>query len=101
MTNDGGWDQETYAATLQFPDLNDDRKADICTRTAKGVRCALSNGKEFVKLDDWQGTFSNANGWYVMNRSATLMFPVGQAANCDETPKRATPWNRLPIRTLE
>jgi hypothetical protein len=49
--------------TIDFPDLNGDKKADVCGRTETGVWCALSNGSSFGAPALWSGYFSDVNGW--------------------------------------
>jgi hypothetical protein len=50
-----------YYATIRFPDLNNDDRADICGRGAAGVFCALSTGTSFGPVSLWETSFSDAN----------------------------------------
>jgi hypothetical protein len=60
-----GWgDDPSYWKTIQFPDLNDDGKADVCGRASDGIYCALSNGTSFLPTTRWTLEFSNAGGWH-------------------------------------
>ncbi len=86
-----------YAATIQYPDINGDGKADVCGRVSNGVLCGLSlgNGK-FGPVTNWQSQFSDAV-WKPAANSLTVMFPVSTPGNC-RTPVRSTPFNRMTIR---
>jgi hypothetical protein len=37
-----GWADPKYYSTIAFPDINGDRKADVCGRDAAGITCAIS-----------------------------------------------------------
>ncbi len=52
-----------YYATIRFPDLNNDGRADVCGRGTGGVVCALSTGTGFGAATTWSAAFSDANGW--------------------------------------
>lgn len=54
-----------YYATMRFPDLNNDGRADACGRGAQGIFCALSTGASFGAASLWSANFSDANGWGV------------------------------------
>lgn len=61
-----GWKAHpSYWATIRFPDLNGDRKADVCGRAGDGIYCALSTGTSFGRPSKWDSgsTFSNQNLW--------------------------------------
>ena len=47
LSNNDGWNQVPYYATIRFADINGDNKADICARDLNGVVCWPSKGKEF------------------------------------------------------
>lgn len=69
-----GWLQRSQYATLQFPDLDGDGKADVCGRAAAGLLCATSDGTRFVSPVATQ-QFSNATGWGVTpSNYATIQF---------------------------
>ncbi len=60
--NTGGWTNDRYYATIQYPDLNGDGKADICGRAESGITCYLSTGSGFstaVTGPAW----SDIGGW--------------------------------------
>ena len=57
-----GWAQRSQWATLQFPDLDGDGKADVCGRAAAGLLCARSDGARFVAATATQ-LFNDATGW--------------------------------------
>ncbi len=61
-TNDAGWLVASTGSTLRYVDLNGDKKADLCGRSAAGIRCVLSTGTGFgpeIVGPEW----SDANGW--------------------------------------
>lgn len=43
----GGWTQERYYSTIQFPDVNGDGKSDCCYRGSGGIYCLESVGSSF------------------------------------------------------
>ncbi len=61
-------------ATIQYPDVNGDTKADVCGRTADGVQCALSDGTQFLSLDYWDGVFKSPE-WTAQENWGTIQFP--------------------------
>jgi hypothetical protein len=64
FSNAQGWTEDGYWQTLQFPDVNGDRKADICGRARLGIYCALSTGTGVGPATLWDGsTFSDNQGW--------------------------------------
>ena len=66
----------SYYATIQFPDVNGDGKADVCGRGAGGIRCALSDGTSFGASSVWQADFGDAAGWGSSPAYwATIQFP--------------------------
>ena len=59
-----GWkDNPSKWQTIQFADINRDRKMDVCARTEQGVVCALSNGTGFNIPVLWTSEFRNEHGW--------------------------------------
>jgi hypothetical protein len=59
-----GWASDpSYWKTIQFPDLNNDGKADVCGRASDGIHCGLSNGTSFDATTRWDQVFTNANAW--------------------------------------
>jgi hypothetical protein len=78
MSDANGWASgPQYWATIEFPDVNGDGKADLCGRGGDGVRCNVSNGTSFGTSSIWGVDFKDANGW---NSSAsywnTIQFPT-------------------------
>jgi hypothetical protein len=55
-----GWSNAIHAATIRFPDVNGDGKADVCGRGGSGIACAVSNGTAFGTATFWGSAFSNA-----------------------------------------
>jgi hypothetical protein len=72
-----GWDaQPSYWATIQFPDLNGDGRADVCGRGPDGIECALSGGVGFGPVSLWSAAFSDAAGWgSAQSHWGTIQFP--------------------------
>ena len=69
-----GWNVPAYYATVQFPDVNGDGKADACARAAAGITCALSTGSGFGA--PFAGpAWSDAAGWNTPSRYRTIRFP--------------------------
>jgi hypothetical protein len=66
-----------YWATIQFPDISGDGKADICARASGGIYCSLSTGSgAFTTPTYWSNGYSNANGWDASpSYWATIQFP--------------------------
>jgi hypothetical protein len=61
-----GWNTDPSRwKTLQFADLNNDQKDDVCGRDTNGMRCALSTGTGFAASSIWSpgGGFGNAFGY--------------------------------------
>jgi|GEM_PF-5684931 len=66
---------EAYA-TLRFPDLDNDGRADLCGRSRSGVFCELNTGTSFGPARLWTDFFGDANGWNLDPSSyATIRFP--------------------------
>ena len=61
-SNDAGWGAARQYGTVRMADVNGDRRADLCGRTAAGFECWLSDGAGFptrVEGPAW----SDDNGW--------------------------------------
>lgn len=58
-----GWNKPYYHDTIRFADINGDRYTDVCGRSANGMVCSLSDGREFRAMQNWSTEFSNGNGW--------------------------------------
>jgi peptidoglycan/xylan/chitin deacetylase (PgdA/CDA1 family) len=66
FTDAGGWSAPEYGSTIQFGDVNNDGRADVCGRGFNRVACALSTGSSFSSATDWtpqNGIFSDFDGW--------------------------------------
>jgi hypothetical protein len=75
FSDSSGWNLPQYYSTIQFPDLNNDGKADVCGRGIGGIYCALSTGSSFGPLSLWNGDFSDGSGWAAPEYYSTLQFP--------------------------
>src|SRR6185295_7566408 len=74
MADSPVWTDRTYYATIQFPDVNGDGKADTCARDPSGIVCGLSTGTEFGLVSRWSADFSDAQGW-VTPYGESIQFP--------------------------
>lgn len=91
FTDANGWTVESSYATIQFPDVNGDGKADLCGRRTDGVACGLSSGTAFSSPLLWSTIYSDANGWNNAARYwSTIQFPDvdsdGKADVCGRSP---------------
>ncbi|MDI3283821.1 VCBS repeat-containing protein [Polyangium sp. 15x6] len=75
--NNSSWtDHVDFWATIQFPDVNGDGRADVCGRLTDGIKCALSTGLGFGALSSWSGDFTDTGEWYTTpSRWGTIQFP--------------------------
>src|SRR4029434_9216038 len=63
-TNTAGWNAaQNLWATIQFPDIDGDKKADVCVRNVEGVVCGVSTGTVFGTTTTWAAAFSNTAGF--------------------------------------
>lgn len=72
-SDDKGWSRADRYATIQFADVNGDRKADVCAKDAAGIVCHLSTGNGFsaeVRGPAW----SNDKGWNKVQYGSTIRF---------------------------
>lgn len=53
----------SYWSTIQFADVNGDRRDDVCGRYVDGIYCALSTGFGFAVPRLWTTSFSDASGF--------------------------------------
>ncbi len=58
-----GWTEDSKWQTLQFPDVNGDGRADVCSRAAGGIYCGLSTGTSFGATSFWTTAYGNSGGW--------------------------------------
>ncbi len=70
-----GWNQEKYYATLEFPEVSGDTKADVCGRGDSGIVCSVSSGTAFGGPSTWSAAFSDANGWGAPQYYKTIKYP--------------------------
>jgi hypothetical protein len=78
FTDAGGWNSTpSYWATIQFPDVNGDGRADVCARGAGGVGCAISNGLDgFGPVATWSTDYADAGSWASSQSYwGTIQFP--------------------------
>ncbi|HET6148215.1 MAG TPA: VCBS repeat-containing protein [Polyangia bacterium] len=68
---------QAYWATIQFPDLNGDGRADICGRGSAGIYCSLSTGAgAFAAPSYWSPSYTDTNGWAAFPYYwGTIQFP--------------------------
>ena len=52
-----------YWQTLQYADVNGDKRADVCGRGTDGVYCALSTGTGFGATTKWGYGYADATSW--------------------------------------
>lgn len=79
-----GFNAEKYYATIDYPDINNDGKADVCGRGISGVSCGISSGSAFGAVALWNSSFSDANGWGAAQYYSTIKYPnVGGSAAGD------------------
>ncbi|WNG37253.1 S8 family serine peptidase [Archangium violaceum] len=65
-----------YWQTLQYVDVNGDKRADVCGRGTDGVYCALSTGTGFGATTRWGTDYSDSGGWGLQaSHWQTLRFP--------------------------
>ncbi|HVH41699.1 MAG TPA: GH25 family lysozyme [Labilithrix sp.] len=57
-----GWNKPSSYRTIQWGDINGDKKADVCGRAASGMVCHLSEGATFSNPIDGPA-FSDTEGW--------------------------------------
>jgi hypothetical protein len=85
-----GWSDRLRWATVQFPDVNGDRRADLCARAADGIRCALSDGGRFGALQLWASSFDDHDWALDESRWTTISYPDldgdGRADVCGRSP---------------
>jgi hypothetical protein len=77
FTDAEGWGQPASYLTMAFPDVDGDGRADVCSRGAEGVLCALNIAGAFGAAAVWSSAFSDINGWgaaplYTLIRYADL-----------------------------
>ncbi|MBA2660942.1 MAG: phosphodiester glycosidase family protein [Bradymonadaceae bacterium] len=71
LADDTGWNRERFYRTIQFADVNDDGRADLCARASAGWMCWLSDGNGFPTRIDGP-PWSDASGWGEAKYYATI-----------------------------
>ena len=56
------WAVPNVVATIRHPDLNGDKKADVCWRAPNGIACGLSVGAGF-DLKQWDTYYADSSVW--------------------------------------
>lgn len=72
-----GWAAPEYNSTIQYSDVNNDRRADLCARGGAGIYCATSTGSEFNSATLWNASFGDAAGWNLPEYYSTLHIQNG------------------------
>src|SRR3954447_10145194 len=75
FSNAGGWNGSGRFATISYPDLDGDGRADICGRAATGIVCARFDGLKFSSLKNTLLAWSDAAGWTAASSHVTIAFP--------------------------
>ena len=74
--NNGWAGLPAYWATIGFPDLNGDGKADVCGRHSGGVICLISTGSKFAYQSFWSTSFTDVEGWATsQDHWGTIRYP--------------------------
>lgn len=76
FTDGGPWKGDAYWGTMQFADIDGDKKMDICGRAENGIVCRRSTGTTFGPVELWEPNFGDISGW-AGNQShwGTIRFP--------------------------
>ncbi len=90
-TDAGPWKNAPYGNTIQYADIDGDKKMDICGRAVNGIVCELSTGSGFGPPVVWEPGYGDSNGWGgVDNMYGTIRFPDlngdGKADVCGRGP---------------
>jgi len=72
-----GWaTTPAYWSTIQYPDVNGDKKADVCGRGVGGILCGLSDGTKFGTPTQWTTEYPDSSGWAgAPSHYGTIRFP--------------------------
>lgn len=80
----------TRWATIQYPDLDADGKADICARSPSGMICGLSTSSSFG-TSLWTDEFRDSGGWQSNQYyGLTISSPNQNVPGCSPVTKRST-----------
>lgn len=63
FTDGGPWKGDAYWGTIQFADIDGDKKMDVCGRAENGVVCRRSTGTTFGPVELWEPSFADGSGW--------------------------------------
>ncbi|UJR84004.1 Hypothetical protein I5071_60750 [Sandaracinus amylolyticus] len=69
--NAAGFDQPSRYGTIRFGDVDGDRRADACARTASGIECFLSDGTALTRRIEGPA-WSDASGWGATKHWSTI-----------------------------
>lgn len=72
FSDGNGWTAPEYNSTIQYSDVNNDGRADLCARGIGGILCSLSSGSSFSAPTVWNAAFSDANGWNAAHYYSTI-----------------------------
>ena len=93
-----GWNAPEYYATIQLADVDGDGKMNACARGSAGITCARSNGATFAA--EFAGpAWSDAAGWNVASRYATIRFGDVDGDGKDDVCGRASDGLRCALST--
>src|SRR5262249_35016210 len=75
FTDSSGWNAVQYYATIGYPDVDGDGKADVCGRGPAALYCGLSSSTAFGGLNPWTTGFTDAQGWNAVQYYSTIKYP--------------------------
>jgi MYXO-CTERM domain-containing protein len=73
LSDASGWNAAEFYSTIQYPDVNGDRMADVCARANAALYCWLSNGQGFPTQIDGP-PLSDANAWGGVQYYSTIQY---------------------------
>ncbi|HOX45988.1 MAG TPA: phosphodiester glycosidase family protein [Myxococcota bacterium] len=84
LSDASGWNDHRYHSSLRLADIDADRRADVCARSAAGVQCWLSTGNAFPTVVSGPG-WSDDSGWdgFMYYSSIRLAGPRCGAERCN------------------
>ena len=63
FTDASGWSNEALGATVQYADVDGDKRPDACARGPGGIVCALGSGSAFAAPTAWSSEFADTNAY--------------------------------------
>lgn len=72
--NGNGWNAPNRYATIQFPDINGDGKADVCAKDGTKITCHLSDGSGFPTPVLGGPELPDTSGWSDPKYYSTIQF---------------------------